>query len=149
MPPEMRFPVSVILGILTAIVVSGSISYQCANGGCYLEGAAVRDGTVRDIVATYGASCGVRTGNATSDVKRECTGRQSCSYVVDVFKLGDPIDGCPKDFIVEWRCDSDGPTYRFEVPPEAGLGGRVATLSCEVDATGGVRGLSGANAGSE
>src|SRR5215472_11237756 len=60
--------------------------------------------------ATYGLSCKsfvppsgkpnlVREGNATAALTSDCdNARASCMFVVDAIKIGDPADGCGKDF---------------------------------------------------
>lgn len=82
--------------------------------------------------ATYGASCGAREGNATTDLRKTCDGYMNCGYRVDVAKLGDPAPGCFKNFRAAYRC-GDRPT-RSEVfiPAEAGLGS-YALLACPQD----------------
>jgi hypothetical protein len=60
-----------------------------------------------------------------------CVGEASCEYKVDVFKLGDPANGCGKDFLVAWRCASSADIRNvLRLPPEAGLGS-VARLICK------------------
>jgi hypothetical protein len=81
------------------------------------------------VQATYGASCRASAGNATSDVADTCNGEETCRYTVDVRELGDPLSGCEKNFVVEYRCGADEPTKTIELPAEAGLGS-VATLTC-------------------
>lgn len=86
-------------------------------------------GLINVISGTYGASCVPVFGNATRSVADACGGHQSCRYVVDVNRLGDPAQGCGKDFKVEWRCASRGPINQTVIPGEAGLGKEVE-LSC-------------------
>jgi hypothetical protein len=71
--------------------------------------------------ATYGASCGAPSGNATEDIAKSCNGRADCSYVVDVERLRDPAPGCGKDFQVEYSCAPDTTLVRKQLPAEAGL----------------------------
>jgi hypothetical protein len=80
------------------------------------------------VEATYGANAGATRGNATNDVASTCNGKQSCEYVVDVDKLGDPVPGEAKDFIVLYRCDGADPK-RETVPSEAGFRA-TANLNC-------------------
>jgi peptidoglycan/LPS O-acetylase OafA/YrhL len=72
--------------------------------------------------ATYGQNCGAHTGNATADVHAACGGKSSCSYVVDVTRLGDPANGCQKNFTATYRCAGNPALLTREVPGEAGLG---------------------------
>lgn len=71
---------------------------------------------IRVVEATYGLNCRdfkppegranrVAKGNATEVVKNACgNAKNTCPFVVDVGRLGDPAPGCQKDFTVRWRC---------------------------------------------
>jgi len=80
------------------------------------------------VSATYGGNCGARPGNVTEALADACTGRRVCEYTIRHQILGDPVPGCPKDFVVRWQC-GDGRPRRAGVPPEAGFGS-VVFLSC-------------------
>ena len=71
--------------------------------------------------ATYGGSCGARSGNATAHLRAACDARSDCGYVVDVSELGDPAPGCGKDFTVEFTCGTAGAPQLITLPAEAGL----------------------------
>jgi peptidoglycan/LPS O-acetylase OafA/YrhL len=79
--------------------------------------------------ATYGQNCGARIGNATADVRAMCHGKSGCSYVVDVTRLGDPANGCQKDFTATYRCLGSPAPLTRDAPGEAGLGTSLE-LSC-------------------
>ena len=88
--------------------------------------------TIRNIFATYGGNCkNVIIGNATKHVSKECKGKRECEYIVDVNKLGDPAQGCGKEFEVEWKCGRDAKVQKLTLPAEAGLGSS-AKLSCGI-----------------
>jgi peptidoglycan/LPS O-acetylase OafA/YrhL len=87
---------------------------------------------VRLITASYGANCDAQRGNATKSLSKTCNGRNSCQYIVDVTKLGDPAPGCAKNFTVEYQCAPSEIRYRKDLPSEAGLGSRL-DLSCTSD----------------
>ncbi len=59
--------------------------------------------------AYYGLTCiddlnpAVQT-TGTDWAKGQCDGSVSCSGVVSVNTLGDPVIGCPKDFLVVAEC---------------------------------------------
>jgi hypothetical protein len=90
--------------------------------------------------ATYGLACKdfappsgrpnlVKIGNATAALTSACDkAKAACTFAVDVVQLGDPVDGCGKDFVANWRCGSDQTVHQFYLPPEAH--GRSALLSC-------------------
>jgi len=84
------------------------------------------------LIATYGASCKARPGNATNALRKACAGKERCEYVLDVNRLVDPAPGCEKDFVVAWRCPNQKDALEAVVAPEAGLGGKVVRLSCAV-----------------
>lgn len=87
-------------------------------------------GTVEIVEATYGGNCGAAGGNASKALVAECSGTQSCNYVVSVERLGDPAGGCGKDFSVRWRCSGTEPVQTASIPPEAGLGEKAVLFSC-------------------
>lgn len=94
------------------------------------------EGTIEVISSVYGGSCVSIRENATASLRRNCNGRTSCDYVVNVAILGDPAPGCSKDFKAEWRCSADGEIKSIALPPEAGLRS-VARLSCQAPAASG------------
>lgn len=88
------------------------------------------EGTINIVDGIYGASCvKIEKSNARESLRRNCNGRASCDYVVNVTILGDPAPGCSKDFKAEWRCSAHGEVRTLILPPEAGLKS-VARLSC-------------------
>jgi hypothetical protein len=90
--------------------------------------------------ATYGLGCKdftppsghpnlVKVGNATAALTSACDrAKSTCIFAIDVVQLGDPSNGCGKDFIANWRCGSDQTVHQFYLPPEAN--GRSVVLSC-------------------
>jgi hypothetical protein len=91
------------------------------------------------VEATYGKDCQqiqpgnatpVKDGNATAAVKAACRSEAaSCLFVVDVIKLGDPANGCGKDFQVSWRCGVQPRLRQFYLPAEADRA--TALISCQ------------------
>jgi len=98
--------------------------------------------TIYVMAATYGENCQsfvprsgrvnlVKAGNATAAVTRACdNSKVICMFNVDVLKLGDPADGCGKDFIASWQCGVDRRVHQVYLPAEAS--GSTALVSCEV-----------------
>jgi hypothetical protein len=92
------------------------------------------------VEATYGTSCkdftpqpphtnSVAAGNATAIVAKACDAtRATCMFPVDVTKIGDPADGCGKDFVASWRCGNEQKVHQFYLSAEAS--GRTALFSC-------------------
>jgi hypothetical protein len=92
------------------------------------------------MAATYGLVCKdfvpepgkhnlVKFGNVTAALTSACDkAKTTCAFEVDVGQLGDPVDGCPKDFIANWRCGDDQNAHRFFLPAEAS--GRSVVLIC-------------------
>jgi hypothetical protein len=79
--------------------------------------------------ATYGGSCNAKPGNATAYVQGTCGGKASCSFTVDLTKLGgDPAPGCGKTFSVEYSCGGGSAAKIANLPAEAN--GSVVQLSC-------------------
>ena len=90
--------------------------------------------------ATYGLACKdfaspagkpnlVKVGNVTAALAGACDkAKTTCLFAVDAVQIGDPADGCSKDFIANWRCGSDQTVHQFYLPAEAS--GRSAVLSC-------------------
>jgi len=91
--------------------------------------------------ATYGENCQsfvprpghtnlAKPGNATAAVAQACNmAKGSCMFAVDVSKLGDPADGCGKDFVVGWRCGADPTVHEVFLPAEAS--GATALVTCQ------------------
>ena len=90
--------------------------------------------------ATYGLACKdfvppngrpnlVKPGNVTAALSSACDkAKTTCVFPVDAVQIGDPADGCSKDFIANWRCGGDQKVHQFYLPPEAS--GRSVLLSC-------------------
>src|SRR4029453_1002054 len=104
--------------VVCAAVGLGLLASSLVATGC--GGGQLAQTSITVVEATYGANAGATRGNATKDVATTCNGKQSCEYVVDVNKLGDPVPGEAKDFIVLYRCDGADPK-RATVPGEAGV----------------------------
>jgi peptidoglycan/LPS O-acetylase OafA/YrhL len=99
------------------------------------------------VSATYGLNCrdfsvpaefpkSTTPGNVTRALKQDCDGRAQCNYVVDVSRIGDPANGCGKDFSVEYFCITarkakvESRQTRTEfISAEAN--GKIATLTCD------------------
>jgi hypothetical protein len=90
--------------------------------------------------ATYGLACKdlappsgkpnlVKVGNFTAALTSACDkAKTTCLFAVDAVQLGDPADGCAKDFIANWRCGNDQKVHQSYLSAEAS--GRSALLSC-------------------
>jgi hypothetical protein len=90
--------------------------------------------------ATYGLACKdfappsgkpnlVKVGNFTAALTSACdNAKTTCLFAVDAVQLGDPANGCAKDFIANWRCGNDPKVHQSYLPAEAS--GRSALLSC-------------------
>jgi len=81
--------------------------------------------------ATYGGNCGagVSAGNATQYFAKACDGRPSCKVVISVQELGDPAQGCGKDFSVRFLCDQQVPVRVRHLHGEAN--GSTVSLDCQ------------------
>ena len=90
--------------------------------------------------ATYGLACKdfappsgkpnlVKVGNATTALTSACDrAKATCSFAVDVVQLGDPANGCGKDFSAEYFCTRLQETKTAFLPAEAN--GRSIVLTC-------------------
>jgi hypothetical protein len=81
------------------------------------------------LVATYGKNCGAEPGNDTERLKKACGNQPLCTYVVDGKAIGDPMPGCPKDYLALYRCPRDGKTRKAGAKGEAGHGSKIV-LDC-------------------
>jgi peptidoglycan/LPS O-acetylase OafA/YrhL len=99
----------------------------------------VESGRIHVIEATYGQNCSsvvllpphenrFRAGNATTSVKKACGAANHCSFLVDVNQLGDPVNRCPKDFAVRYRCGKDQRVKTAAISGDAQ--GRAVDLVC-------------------
>jgi len=93
------------------------------------------------VSATYGLNCKgfpvpapfpnlAMPGNVTKPVERACNSRENCIFSVDVSRIGDPANGCGKDFSVEYRCTGSETLKLAFIPPEAD--GKSLILDCAV-----------------
>jgi peptidoglycan/LPS O-acetylase OafA/YrhL len=80
------------------------------------------------LTATYGGNCGAPAGNATREIVANCEANLFCIYQIDAGVLGDPKNGCAKDFTAEFECRA-GQRLTARVPPEAGFGS-LLRLNC-------------------
>jgi hypothetical protein len=96
-------------------------------------------GTIDVESATYGESCRsfvppspyinmFRPSNATGMIRDECRGKDHCDFKVDVSVIGDPVNGCGKDFSVRFRCNPGSPFRSQTLPAEAN--GKTVVLDC-------------------
>ena len=80
------------------------------------------------LTAWYGQSCGAAHGNVTAHVKSRCDGKTQCDYVIDAGVLGDPANGCAKNFVALFTCSGKTTVMLSQVEAEAN--GRVLQMSC-------------------
>jgi len=113
---------------LTAGVGSWCMGAVLAAGLVALAGCVAKTG-IQVVSATYGASCGGPAGNATADLKDKCQGAPACDYTVSVTVLGDPKQGCKKEYEAKWTCGSDAEIHTAALPGESGFNGKVR-LAC-------------------
>ncbi len=89
--------------------------------------------------ATYGESCKnvsppapalniFKRGNATDTVKQLCAGKDTCSFQVNVNRIGDPVPGCAKDFQITYSCRSNSTPTSQTVKAEAH--GQTVVIDC-------------------
>lgn len=78
--------------------------------------------------ATYGGNCNAPSGNVTAHIANQCNGKNVCDYPVHYTRIGDPVPGCAKDYIVNYSCP-DGITRSANAAAEAGVGS-VVNLAC-------------------
>ena len=78
--------------------------------------------------ATYGRNCDAPQGNATRDVEENCGGKSYCEHKIQSDRLGDPAQGCDKDFAVSYFCPSESAMRHNKLP--ANSEGKTLSLSC-------------------
>jgi hypothetical protein len=78
--------------------------------------------------ATYGRNCKAPQGNATRDVAESCQGKSDCAYKIQPARLGDPAQGCGKNFTVSYFCPSESVMRHNKLPAESD--GKTVRLSC-------------------
>jgi hypothetical protein len=117
------------IGLLCVVALSFWITLRVID---YLKGNYGEPYEIHIIEASYGLNCHASTGNATKGVSSECAGkRATCSYLIDVGKLGDPSPGCSKDFLVKWQCGSRSRIRQASAQPEAH--GSTLDVSCPAE----------------
>jgi hypothetical protein len=89
--------------------------------------------------ASYGESCrhfrptppfvnSYRDGNATYAAGEACDGKAQCEFTVSARALGDPANGCGKDFSVEYKCRPENSVKTLQLAAEAD--NKIAALAC-------------------
>lgn len=85
--------------------------------------------SIRVLGAVYGNNCaGNVSTNVTSDLARQCQGRDYCVYRVDSRQIGDPRPGCPKEYHARYICRDGGNERRASASAEAS--GQSIVLDC-------------------
>jgi hypothetical protein len=84
---------------------------------------------IEAVSATYGGNCNAPHGNQTAQLAKACNGKVECRYRVDHTIIGDPVPGCGKDYVAEWRCGGSRSPRKTRAAPEAGYG-EVIVLRC-------------------
>jgi hypothetical protein len=81
--------------------------------------------------ATYGANCGksVKAGNVTPFAAKACDSRITCNISISVLELGDPAQGCWKDYSLSFRCGNQKTIRKLHVNGEAN--GSSLVVDCE------------------
>jgi peptidoglycan/LPS O-acetylase OafA/YrhL len=94
--------------------------------------------------ATYGLNCSnfsvpanfpklTTRGNVSDAVKRFCDGQTQCKFTVNVLNIGDPANGCGKEFEVEYHCTDSDVRKSALLPAEAN--GKTLTFDCQSEKT--------------
>jgi hypothetical protein len=127
-----------VLGALLVVAISFFVTMKLLD--YWLTPTDPNASVIHIVAGTYGLVCKdfvpapgkrnlVKFGNVTAALTSACdNAKMACSFKVDVVQLGDPVDGCPKDFIANWRCGDDQNVHRFFLPAEAD--GRSVELIC-------------------
>jgi hypothetical protein len=91
------------------------------------------------VSASYGLNCKtfpvpapfsnhVEQGNATKPLAYACNSHQHCDFLIDTSRIGDPANGCGKDFKVQYRCTGSDELKSEFLPAEAE--GKRMNLDC-------------------
>ena len=134
--PSMRTGAPLVAGWRTAAVGITLLFIGCAIVQFGPAAIANMRAGMRVIEATYGANCAasaspqntVKKGNATASVAEICNFATECTFTVDVMRLGDPANGCGKDFTVTYKCSRSGDALTVGLPGEAD--GNSVRLKC-------------------
>ncbi len=98
-------------------------------GVVVLQAQKASSGKITVVAGTYGGNCNQQRGNKTEFLAKVCDGQSTCDYKVEVSVIGDPVVGCRKDYVADWRCGTSNVIRRATAAPEAGFGS-VVHLSC-------------------
>jgi len=121
---------SKVVGVTFAVMLAGLV--YTINHTQPVAAATTSNGTIRVLAATYGKNCGAMTGNVTPLLSEACDGKAQCNYPLSVGVLGDPANGCGKDFETKWVCNGgDNTPHIARVEAEAGLGNKAVGLECK------------------
>lgn len=114
--------------IRNAVII---VDVRFTGGSIITVVSATYGGNCKKFIPTNGTINSVHSGNATTWVKRFCDGQSTCNYKIDYLQIGDPVYGCVKDYVVQWKCSGSPAVKMLAVtpPPDAGLK-RTAILTC-------------------
>ena len=129
----MRSNVRIIFNIAGGLAVVVASFYTTLKVMDYFNAAPAPSypSSIKIEEATYGANCpnGVKPGNATQYMAKACDGRARCNILISVQELGDPAQGCGKDFSVRLKCNEQEPARRVHIKGEAN--GSTVRVDCE------------------
>lgn len=83
------------------------------------------------VEASYGLNCGTKAtaGNVTQAMTQACASKnETCSFLIDVTKIGDPAPGCGKALVAKWKCGTGRKVHEKQQEPEAN--GQIITIEC-------------------
>jgi hypothetical protein len=127
-----------VLGMLLVVATSFFVTMKLLD--YWLTPPDPNANVIHVVAGTYGDVCKnfvpepgktntVKFGNVTAALASACDKAEAaCEFKVVVEQLGDPADGCDKDFIANWTCGNDQNAHRFYLPGEAN--GHSVLLIC-------------------
>jgi len=85
---------------------------------------------IKVLEATYGPNCmKAAPGNATVYAAKICDAASRCTIPIDVTKMGDPAQGCWKEFVVKFGCLPKTGSRTLSLPGEAN--GSTLLIDCD------------------
>ena len=116
------------LGLL-ALAVQAEFRHATTDAGAEIEVMTAEYGlNCRNFKVPAGYPNTAAPGNATKAVQSACDRRTECRFFISVAALGDPVNGCQKEFSVLYRCTGKPNVFSTYVSAEAN--GKTALLLC-------------------
>ena len=96
----------------------------------YLRSVIVKetDGMINVVNATFGGNCYGSENNLRPWIRSACSGKKSCSFILDDRLLGYSRANCNRQVRIEWKCYNSGPIFLLDETPNNAHGTQIQLI---------------------